>query len=90
VPPKPDPFGAIPPDVLTTDELAARLGFNAVTIRGWVKEGIVPAKQLGKEWRYWWPAVVISLFYDGEDDDDQAEGCPPAANKQPVWPPEEN
>lgn len=74
--PKPDPFRTIPPDVLNTDQLAERLGYKPETVRAWVRDGIVPGKLLGKEWRFWWPQVVITLFSDGEDDD-HPEATPP-------------
>lgn len=80
MPNPPDPFGAIPPDVLNTDELAERLGYGEVTIRGWASKGQIPGKMLGKEWRFWWPSVVIALFYNGETDD-HADG--PAAPPKP-------
>jgi excisionase family DNA binding protein len=77
VPPTPDPFSAIPPDVLTTEQTADRLGFNEVTIRKWINDGTLPARLLGREWRLWWPSVVIALFYNGENDDHADGPAPP-------------
>ena len=73
---RPDPFGAIPPEVLTTEQLAERLGYSEVAIRGWIKNGTIPATKIGPEWRVWWPSVVISLFWNGEDDE-RPDGEPP-------------
>lgn len=80
---RPDPFRAIPPDILTTKQLAERLGYSEVAVRSWIDAGIVPGRKLGPEWRFWWPSVVIALFWNGEDDERDAdrplgEGPPPA------------
>jgi excisionase family DNA binding protein len=82
---RPDPFRAIPPDVLTTEQLAERLGYNEVTVRKWISDGIIPGRKLGPEWRFWWPSVVISLFWNGEDDE-QPGGDPPGDGQPPTPP----
>jgi hypothetical protein len=78
----PDPFSNIPPDVLTNAQLAERLGFTDVTVRNWTTNGTIPGRLLGREWRYWWPQVVIALFYNGEDADDDkpTSGGPTGTN----------
>lgn len=81
----PDPFRAIPPDVLTTDQLAERLGLTAVTIRNWAKDRTLPGVLVGKEWRFWWPQVVIALFYNGEED---VDGCLSIPGRRPPDKPE--
>lgn len=50
------------PDVLTTEQLAARLGVNIKTIRSMAASGDIPAAQLGKNWRYSYRAVLTVLF----------------------------
>ncbi|QFG22841.1 helix-turn-helix domain-containing protein [Actinomadura sp. WMMB 499] len=45
------------PDVLTTAELAARLGLSPQTIRRMAHAGQIPALKTGKDFRYSWEAV---------------------------------
>lgn len=84
MPQPPDPFRSIPPEVLDTDQVAERLKVTPVTVRTRAKDGSLPGVMFGKEWRFWWPQVVIALFYNGEDDAN-AEGCPPTPDG---WPPD--
>ncbi|MEV5574524.1 helix-turn-helix domain-containing protein [Spirillospora sp. NPDC052269] len=45
------------PDVLTTAELAAKLGLSAQTVRRMAHAGQIPALKTGKDFRYSWEAV---------------------------------
>ncbi|WP_157429686.1 helix-turn-helix domain-containing protein [Actinomadura oligospora] len=45
------------PDVLTTAELAAKLGLSAQTVRRMANAGQIPALKTGKDFRYSWDAV---------------------------------
>lgn len=45
------------PDVLTTDELAAKLGLSPQTVRKMAASGQIPAMKAGKNFRYSWSAV---------------------------------
>ncbi|MFD0690938.1 helix-turn-helix domain-containing protein [Actinomadura fibrosa] len=45
------------PDVLTTAELAAKLGLSAQTVRRMANAGQIPALKTGKDFRYSWQAV---------------------------------
>ena len=46
-----DPLGR-DPDVLTTKELAAKLGLSAQTVRRMASAGQIPALRTGKDYRY--------------------------------------
>jgi excisionase family DNA binding protein len=48
--------------VLNTEEAAEFLGFSAFTIREYAKKGIIPAKKIGKEWRFYMPELVAWLI----------------------------
>ncbi|TDD84305.1 helix-turn-helix domain-containing protein [Actinomadura rubrisoli] len=45
------------PDVLTTAELATKLGLSAQTVRRMANAGQIPALKTGKDFRYSWEAV---------------------------------
>ncbi|WP_158566742.1 helix-turn-helix domain-containing protein [Actinomadura craniellae] len=45
------------PDVLTTAELAAKLGLSPQTVRRMANAGQIPALKTGKDFRYSWQAV---------------------------------
>jgi excisionase family DNA binding protein len=45
------------PDVLTTAELATKLGLSPQTIRRMANAGQLPALKTGKDFRYSWTAV---------------------------------
>jgi excisionase family DNA binding protein len=49
------------PDVLTTAELAAKLGLSAQTVRRMANAGQLPALKTGKDFRYSWSAVKEKL-----------------------------
>ncbi|MEV0971058.1 helix-turn-helix domain-containing protein [Microtetraspora glauca] len=69
------------PDVLTTKELAAKLGLSAQTVRRMANAGQIPALRTGKDYRYSWSAVLDVLRQPhpvvGGDEDDQ-QGRPGA------------
>jgi excisionase family DNA binding protein len=48
-------------EVLNSEEAAEFLGFSAFTIRQFAKKGIIPAKKIGKEWRFYRPELVAWL-----------------------------
>lgn len=46
------------PDILTTDQLAERLGISdRQTLRNLAASGVVPGWRVGREWRYSWQEV---------------------------------
>jgi excisionase family DNA binding protein len=49
------------PDVLTTAELAEKLGLSTQTIRRMANAGQIPALKTGKDFRYSWEAVKAVL-----------------------------
>jgi excisionase family DNA binding protein len=49
------------PDVLTTAELAAKLGLSTQTIRRMAGAGQIPALKTGKDYRFLWSAVLEVL-----------------------------
>jgi len=57
-----DLFAGVPADVLRTEQVADRLQLSPVTVRGLAAAGRIPATKVGQEWRYFWPAVVRSIF----------------------------
>lgn len=38
-------------NILTAEEVAAKLKLNIVTVRLYLKKGLIPGKKLGKQWR---------------------------------------
>ncbi|GAA2614042.1 helix-turn-helix domain-containing protein [Actinomadura fulvescens] len=68
------------PDVLTTAELAAKLGLSAQTVRRMANAGQIPALKTGKDFRYSWEAVRQVLRQPhrepGVTADDQPEAPP--------------
>lgn len=72
--------GGRDPDVLTTDELAAKLGLSPQTVRKMAASGQIPAMKAGKNFRYSWSAVkqVLRQPYKDPgvptDDHDPAPG----------------
>jgi excisionase family DNA binding protein len=39
-------------EVMNTEETAEFLGLKPFTIREYAKQGVIPAKKLGKQWRF--------------------------------------
>lgn len=72
------------PDVLTTAELAAKLGLSAQTVRRMAHAGQIPALKTGKDFRYSWEAVREVLRQPHHepgapaDDPDQNQPAAPA------------
>lgn len=56
------------PDVLTTAELATKLGLSTQTIRRMANAGQIPALKTGKDYRFLWSAVldVLRQAHPGE------------------------
>jgi DNA binding domain, excisionase family len=52
-----EPSSGRDPDVLTTAEIAAKLGLSPQTIRRMANAGQLPALKTGKDFRYSWTAV---------------------------------
>lgn len=55
------PNGVTYEDLLTQDEVAARLKVTVRTVVRLQNEGVVPFILLGKSVRFFWPAVVAHL-----------------------------
>ncbi|MFC0037215.1 helix-turn-helix domain-containing protein [Actinomadura rayongensis] len=75
------------PDVLTTSELAAKLGLSPQTVRRMANAGQIPALKTGRDFRYSWEAVRHVLRQprdlpgepaDEPTDDPPGSGAPPA------------
>ncbi|SEF78480.1 DNA binding domain-containing protein, excisionase family [Thermomonospora echinospora] len=49
------------PDILTTEELATKLGLSPQTVRRMAAAGQIPALKAGKNFRYSWSAVLDVL-----------------------------
>lgn len=45
-------------EIMNTDEAAEYLGMKVFTIREYAKKGIIPAKKIGKAWRFYKPDLV--------------------------------
>jgi len=45
-------------EVLNSEEAAQFLGVSAFTIREYAKAGTIPAKKIGKSWRFYKPDLV--------------------------------
>jgi DNA repair protein RadD len=45
-------------EVLNTEEAAAFLGVSAYTVREYAKAGTIPARKIGKSWRFYKPDLV--------------------------------
>lgn len=52
-------------DVLKTDEVAELLEITPLTVREWAKKGKIPAKKIGKEWRF--SKAAILKWLEGEE-----------------------
>jgi excisionase family DNA binding protein len=52
--------------VLTTAELADRIGLSAQTIRRMANAGQLPGLKSGRDYRFWWPAVKAHLRHPGQ------------------------
>ncbi|QKG20082.1 helix-turn-helix domain-containing protein [Actinomadura verrucosospora] len=76
------------PDVLTTAELATKLGLSPQTVRRMANAGQIPALKTGKDFRYSWEAVREVLrqphHRPGDAADDLQNDQP--ANDQPAQP----
>ncbi|MGP4026167.1 helix-turn-helix domain-containing protein [Actinomadura sp. 3N407] len=70
------------PDVLTTAELATKLGLSPQTVRRMANAGQIPALKTGKDFRYSWEAVRQVLrqphHQSGEATDDSTEEPEPS------------
>ncbi|MFI0484364.1 helix-turn-helix domain-containing protein [Actinomadura sp. 9N215] len=68
------------PDVLTTAELATKLGLSPQTVRRMANAGQIPALKTGKDFRYSWEAVREVLRQPhrepGEAADDPTDQTP--------------
>lgn len=59
-------------DTLDTDECARRLGVTADTLRAMVRESKVPARKVGRSYRYHWPSICEWLGGDHARSDSSA------------------
>lgn len=55
-------MSAMPPEILTIDEVAAYLRLTPQTIYKWAQEKRIPAVKLGKEWRF--RRSIIDRWFD--------------------------
>ncbi|WP_019631746.1 helix-turn-helix domain-containing protein [Actinomadura atramentaria] len=64
------------PDVLTTAELAAKLGLSPQTVRRMANSGQLPALKTGKDFRFSWEAVrqVLRSPYREDAQPDRGAG----------------
>jgi excisionase family DNA binding protein len=61
------------PDVLTTAELATKLGLSPQTVRRMANAGQIPALKTGKDFRYSWEAVREVLRQPHHQPEDVAD-----------------
>ena len=55
-------------DLMTLEEAARRLGIHVTTLRGWVRNGLVPAYRLGQRFaRVSWDEVLGALSEEGQE-----------------------
>ncbi|MFB4298447.1 helix-turn-helix domain-containing protein [Actinomadura sp. NTSP31] len=73
------------PDVLTTAELATKLGLSPQTVRRMANAGQIPALKTGKDFRYSWEAVrqVLRQPHQQGDAADDPQTDQPARPAQP-------
>jgi PTS system nitrogen regulatory IIA component len=45
-------------EILTTDETAEFLSLTPYTVREYAKKGLIPARKMGKSWRFYKPDLV--------------------------------
>ncbi|MCW2914717.1 MAG: binding protein excisionase family [Actinomycetia bacterium] len=66
------------PDVLTTKELAIKLGLSPQTVRRMANAGQIPALKTGKDFRYSWEAVrdVLRQPHRSEEHSNDDENQP--------------
>lgn len=48
--------------VMTRNEVAAWLTLSLPTLMAHIRDGVIPASQIGGEWRFWRPALLTRLF----------------------------
>lgn len=53
-------------DVLKSDEVAELLDISPLTVRDWAKKGKIPARKIGREWRF--SKAAILKWLEGEQD----------------------
>jgi excisionase family DNA binding protein len=58
------PTNDSPRDYLTTAEVAAWLKVSVFTVRRWIKQGDLPARKVGREWRIPREALETRLLND--------------------------
>lgn len=78
------------PDVLNAAQLAERLGLDRVqTVTDLAAAGEIPGKKFGREWRFWWPAIVDAMSHPVEPHGGTApptnDGSPGASVDQTRW-----
>ncbi len=55
-------------EILNTEEAAELLKCSAYTIREHAKKGLIPARKLGKEWRFYKPDLLAWLRGEKTED----------------------
>jgi PTS system nitrogen regulatory IIA component len=53
------------PEVLTAEQVARILGISVEHVRRWAADGTIPARKLGKSWRF--SKSRIEAYVQGED-----------------------
>lgn len=66
-------------DVLSTEDLAERLGVTTKTIRSLVARGVIPALRIGRNWRYSYRAALHALTQAGRPPKDASGRRPTQA-----------
>ncbi|HEU5023625.1 MAG TPA: helix-turn-helix domain-containing protein [Spirillospora sp.] len=72
------------PDVLTTAELATKLGLSPQTVRRMANAGQIPALKTGKDFRYSWEAVREVLRQPHHQPGDAADDLQNDPTAQPT------
>ncbi|MFI0483033.1 helix-turn-helix domain-containing protein [Actinomadura sp. 9N215] len=69
------------PDILTTEELSAKIRIAPPTIRKAASRGDIPGMRIGKDWRFSYRAVVaaIASYHPVADDGTDEPPVDPAA-----------
>jgi len=68
------------PDILTAEELSAKIRISAATVRRAASRGDIPGMRIGRDWRFSYKAVVATIGSPHPVDDD-ADEEPTAAQR---------
>lgn len=62
------------PHVLTLDDVATLTGKPPATVARWATAGTIPGVRFGRAWRFWAPAIAVTLH--GPDGTDTVPALP--------------